>query len=74
MRTLLRHIQTGSYFQGPGRWTDDPDAAYDFRFIDRATQFIETWDLREVEMVFAFSDPVLITTRDFDKTASRCVA
>ena len=61
MRTLLRHKQSGTYFRGPDRWTDDPEEAYDFRFVERAVQYIETWHLDNVEMVFAFSDPVLIT-------------
>jgi hypothetical protein len=71
MRTLVRQIQTGSYFQGPDRWTEDLDRAYDFRFMDRAVQHIETWDLSDVELVFAFSDPVSITTVALDKAASR---
>jgi len=74
MRTLLRHKQTASYFQGPDRWTDDPEGAYDFRFIDRAVRYIETWDLREVELAFAFSDPVSITMVAFNEAASRCLA
>jgi hypothetical protein len=74
MRTLLRHTQTGSYFQGPGKWTDDPEGAYDFRFIDRAVRYIETWDLREVELVFACGDPVSITMLAFNEVAPHCVA
>jgi len=73
MRILVRHTKTGSYFQGLGTWTDDPDEAYDFRFKDRAIQHIKTWDLNEVELVFAFSDPVSITPVALDRVASRCV-
>jgi hypothetical protein len=71
MRTLLRHTQTGFYFQGPGKWTDDPEEAYDFRFIDRAVGYIQTWDLAEVELVFACSDPVSITPVAF--VEARCI-
>jgi hypothetical protein len=74
MRTLLRHTQTGFYFQGPGRWTDDPEGAYDFRFIDRAVRYIETWDLREVELAFASSDPLSITMVAFAEAAPRLAA
>ena len=74
MRTLLRHIETRFYFQGPERWTADPDKAYDFRFVDRALRYIETWDLKEVELAFAFSDPISITPLALDKTAARCEA
>jgi len=55
MRTLLRHTQMGCYFQGPGRWTEDSDEAYDFKFVDRALEYTKTWELTEVELVFAFT-------------------
>ncbi len=54
MRTLLRNIRTGAYFGGADKWTMDPDAALDFRMIDRALNFIEQWRLRDVEIAFAF--------------------
>jgi hypothetical protein len=73
MRTLLRHTQRGYYFQGPDRWTEDSDQAYDFRFVDRALEYTKTWELTEVELVFAFSDPFSITTVALEK-ASQCVA
>jgi len=43
MRTLLRNTATGLYFEGPDRWTSDPARALDFKMIDRAIKFIETW-------------------------------
>jgi hypothetical protein len=70
MRTLLRHKQSGTYFRGPDRWTDDPEEAYDFRFVQRAAQYIETWHLDNVELVFAFSGPVSITTMVQDKPSA----
>ncbi len=54
MRTLLRNTATGLYFQGPDKWTSDPAQALDFKMIDRAIQFIETWSLRDMELAFAF--------------------
>ena len=42
------------YFKGPDQWTSDPVAALDFKMIDRAVQFIETWRLRDMELAFAF--------------------
>lgn len=74
MRTLLRHTGTGLYFQGPDKWTSDPDRAYDFRFIDRAVQFVDTWSLGEVELAFAFDNPQSITTVPLERTALRCAA
>ncbi len=54
MRTLLRNRATGLYFQGPDKWTSDPASARDFKMIDRALEFIETWRLKDMELAFAF--------------------
>ena len=62
MRTLLRHTETGLYLQGPEKWTASPESAYDFRFIDRARQFVRIWELENVEVAFAFDDSQLIST------------
>jgi hypothetical protein len=43
MRTLLRSTATGLFFQGPDKWTSDPGQALDFKMIDRALDFIDTW-------------------------------
>jgi hypothetical protein len=56
MRTLLRHTETGLYFQGPEKWTPSPDIAYDFRFLERAREFVRVWELEDVEVAFAFED------------------
>ncbi len=69
MKTLLRHTRTALYFQGPSTWVSDPQNAYDFRFIDRALQYVQTWGLKEVELAFAFDDPQSVTTLPLDKTA-----
>ena len=54
MRTLLRNTTTGLYFEGPDKWTSDPAKALDFKMIDRAVNFIETWSLRDMELAFSF--------------------
>ena len=69
MRTLLRHTATGLFFQGPDQWTTDPERAYDFRFIDRAVSFAETWGLKQVELAFSFDNPEWVTTVAIEKTA-----
>jgi len=56
MRTLLKHTRTGLYFQGPDKWTDDPDFGYDFKFTGRALQYVAVWSLTEVELAFVFDD------------------
>jgi hypothetical protein len=62
MRTLLRHTETGLYLQGPGKSTSSPEIALDFRFVDRARQFIRTWELEKVAIVFAFEDSQVISS------------
>jgi hypothetical protein len=69
MRILLRHIGTGMYFQGPDKWTCDPVRACDFHFIDRALSYIETWELKSVELAFAFDDPPSVTAVPLERTS-----
>ena len=54
MKTLLRDVTTGLYFQGPDRWTGNPAEARDFKAIDRAVEFVRQWKLDGVELAFAF--------------------
>ena len=54
MRTLLKKVSTGFYFQGPDQWTNDPVRAFDFKSIDHGLQFVQKWKLKGVELVFAF--------------------
>ena len=56
MKTLLRKVSTGLYFQGPDQWTTNPRKAHNFKMIDRALQFIRQWNLQDVELAFAFED------------------
>ena len=62
MKILLRHTETGLYLQGPDKWTSTAEIAFDFRFIDRARQFIETWELEKVGIVFAFEDSQIVAS------------
>ncbi len=54
MRTLLRSVSTGLYFQGPNQWTNDPAQAHNFKVIDRALDSVQRWKLQDVELAFAF--------------------
>ncbi len=69
MRTLLRNRVTGLYFEGPDKWTSDPIAALDFKMIDRAVKFIETWRLRDMELAFAFRGYKQVTGVPIEKLA-----
>ncbi len=59
------------YLQSPEKWTEDTEDACDFRFIDRAIHYVETWGLEEVELAFAFEDTECVTTAPLEKAAVR---
>jgi hypothetical protein len=69
MRILLQDNRSGHYFQGPDKWTPNPARGVDFRFIDRALNYIETWGLKDVRLAFAFDDPPSVTAVPLEKTA-----
>jgi hypothetical protein len=69
MRTLLRKIPNGLYFQGPDQWTSNPHDGFNFKSIDRALQFIETYRLKDVELAFAFNGPNSVTRVPLEKIA-----
>jgi hypothetical protein len=71
MRTLLRNTSTGLYFQGPDRWTSDPAQARDFKMIDRALDFIDTWRLKNMELAFSFRGARQVTAVAPEKIALR---
>lgn len=71
MKTLLRRVSTGLYFQGPDRWTSNPAEAHNFKMIDRALEFIRTWHLNDMELAFAFEDPEDVTRVPIDKMELR---
>ena len=71
MRTLLRNTATGLYFEGPDKWTSDPERALDFKMIDRAIRFIETWSMRDMELAFAFKDYKHVTGVPVERIALR---
>lgn len=62
MKTLLRNISSGLYFQGPDKWTGNPAEARDFKAIDRAVEFIRTWKLDGCEVAFAFRGSSEVTS------------
>ncbi len=67
MRTLLRKISASLYFQGPDKWTNNPAEALNFNSIDRALKFIEQWQLKDVELTFAFDDEETVTAVEVDR-------
>ncbi len=71
MRTLLRHTTTQLYLQAPDRWTPNPDGAVDFRFIDRAIEFVKTWQLAGVELAFVLESPRQIMALPLEQAVLR---
>jgi hypothetical protein len=67
MKTLLRNMATGLYFQGPDQWTGNAAEARDFKAIDRAIEFVRTWKLDGVEVAFAFRGTNQITFVPVDR-------
>ncbi len=51
MRTLLRKIPTGEYYQTLSHWTPDPAEAYNFHAVNPAIRFASLARLAETEVV-----------------------
>jgi hypothetical protein len=74
MRTLLRKTPAALYFQGPDKWTNNPNEALNFNSIDRALRFIEQWHLKDVELAFSFGDEETVTAVDVDRLKLKYLA
>ncbi len=73
MKTVLRHKHTKLYLKAPEMWTDEPESAFDFRFIDRALKYAETWELGEVEVAFVSADLQRVRTLLPNKAEALCL-
>jgi hypothetical protein len=51
MRTLLRHMATGQYFQSVEKWTPDRDDAYDFGVLAKAVKVARKIRIPGLELV-----------------------
>jgi hypothetical protein len=51
MRTFLRDIATGQYFQSPKKWTPDRDDAYDFGVLAKAVKVARKIRIPDLELV-----------------------
>lgn len=71
MKTLLRNVSTGLYFRGPDQWTSNPALAHNFKLIDRALSFVDRWQLKDMELAFAFEDEREVTKVPIDKMELR---
>jgi hypothetical protein len=57
MKTLLRHATTGQYYQSSGKWTRNPERAYDFGLISQAVKFVRNTRCRNMELNLSFDNP-----------------
>jgi hypothetical protein len=63
-------MATGLYLQGPDSWTENPNLALDFKFIDRALRFAKTWGLKTVELAFVFESAEEVTVVPLERAAA----
>jgi hypothetical protein len=61
MRVLLRRTTNGFYYQGAGKWINNPEKGYDFGSIYRAVEFAGISDPERYELALAFESSNLIS-------------
>lgn len=66
MAILLRNTRTGYFYVGYNRWRVYPDEAFDFQTLERASRWIESTQLDEVEVVHVPNPAAIITQRSSD--------
>jgi hypothetical protein len=67
MRTFLRHITTGHYFQSLEKWTLDRDDAYDFGIISKAMKVAHKIRIPDLELVLSLDGPDQNAATSFEK-------
>ncbi len=67
MRTFLRHVATGHYFQSLEKWTLDKEEAFDFGFVSRAMKVAHKLRIPELELELSFEDPEQASSTPFEK-------
>jgi hypothetical protein len=57
MKVLLRDTQTGQFYAGAEKWTDDHSEALDFEETNLALDAVSDSKLRRIEVLMHFEDP-----------------
>lgn len=57
MRILLRNTETGQFYVGPDRWTNNDPEALDFEQTDLALDAVREGNLRGIEVLVKFENP-----------------
>ena len=61
MKVLLRRTTNGFYYQGDGKWINNPQKGYDFGSIQQAMEFASKTTPEQIELALAFDDANLIS-------------
>jgi hypothetical protein len=67
MRTFLRHVATGHYFQSRQKWTLYRDEAHDFGFVSKAMKVAHKLRIPELELELSFEDAEQVAATPFEK-------
>ena len=67
MKTLLRHVATGQYFQSIDKWTPDREEAHDFGIISKAMKLARKMRIPDLELVLSLDGPALVAAPPFVK-------
>jgi hypothetical protein len=67
MRTFLRHIATGQYFQSLEKWTIDRDEAYDFGVLSKAMKVARKMRIPDLELELSVEGPDAKAATPFEK-------
>jgi hypothetical protein len=58
--------------EGPYTWTENPNQALDFKFVDRALRYAEIWELAQVEVAFFWDGSAEVSGLPLTQAAVRC--
>jgi len=57
MKIILRDTETGRFYAGPEKWTEDDTEAFDFQETNLALDTVQEAKLRRIEVLMRFDNP-----------------
>ena len=67
MKTFLRHVPTGQYFESLDKWTPDAEEAHDFGLVARAMNFAQKAHIPGLELILSSDGPDQAAATPFEK-------
>ena len=67
MKTFLRHVATGQYFESLDKWTPDAEEAHDFGLVARAVRFAQKAHIPGLELILSLDAPEKETPVRFER-------